>query len=140
MNDLVGINHQGKITMNSKVISPLKPEGNWLVVSNAENENAKYCGTKLIEASKIFDIPVNLFPIFETYKIERNMDNENIMRFIRSIPNIKNFKLVLVILCKNTQNQYAAIKNYLNSELGIVSQFALSDVFMTKNLSYFLIV
>jgi hypothetical protein len=109
--------------------------GEWLIVTNRERDESNFFRNELEKASKTFQIPLCNCRI-EKYSLGNNRNKDFIMDFIKHIPNIKDYRLVIVILCNRTHDQYKYIKKFLNSELGLPSQVVRSDRF-NKGLSYF---
>ena len=107
----------------------------WLIVTNGEKDESNFFYKSLVDASKAFQIPVNP-PKYEKYYLNGNRDKYFITDFIKKIPNVEKYELVIVILCNRTHDQYKYIKEIINSKIGIPSQVVRSDRF-SKGMSYF---
>ena len=123
--------------MRKEIRSHFESKKNWLIVSDSNDDQANSFYNKINQVSKSFGITI---PSIQDIKFERynlkTRDKDEIMEFIKEIPNVERMDLVIVILSDRTQDHYKYIKRLLNERLGIPSQIVRSNNF-SKDLSYF---
>ena len=69
--------YNGRINMKKAIILPYKPNGNWLIISNRNDDQSKFFYENIREASKTFEIeiPPLQYTQLEKYDLKgRNKD------------------------------------------------------------------